>query len=156
MILLILEGKSILDRYFYICRSGEKSVIHLEVIVVGEYTQITCFEITKRENCSFMTEYAPTSQSVEFVYQKDSKGNSQLWRKWHQDALTLIGNKCPPDDFIKIMTKKIYGDDKDVVILSRTDPYSAFMRIKELCKGKDFNIKISIENEKKSLLVMVC
>lgn len=103
-----------------------------------------------------MTEYAPTSQSVEFVYQKDSKGNSQLWRKWHQDALTLIGNKCPPDDFIKIMTKKIYGDDKDVVILSRTDPYSAFMRIKELCKGKDFNIKISIENEKKSLLVMVC
>lgn len=103
-----------------------------------------------------MTEYAPTDQSVEFVYRKDSKGNSQLWRKWQEDALTLLGSKCPPDEFIKIMTKKIYGEDKDVVVLSKDDPYNAFMRIKELCKEKSFNIKISIEDRSKSLLVMTC
>ena len=103
-----------------------------------------------------MAEYSPTNQSVEFIYRKDSKGNSQLWRKWQEDVLLLLGSKCPPDEFIKIMTKKIYGYDKDVVILSKDDPYNAFMRIKELCKGKDFNIKISVEDSKKSLLVMTC
>jgi hypothetical protein len=52
------------------------------------------------------------------------------------------------------MTKKIFGEDKELVVLEKQDPYNALMNIKEYCKNKKFQIKISIEDQQnKSLLI---
>jgi tRNA A58 N-methylase Trm61 len=55
------------------------------------------------------------------------------------------------------MTRKIYGEDKDLVVLDKQDPYNAVMNIKEHCKNKNFQIKISIsssENNQSLLIAM--
>lgn len=102
-----------------------------------------------------LLEYAPTDKSMEFVYLKDSEGNDVPWRTWQAEAIELITKKCTPDEFLKIMTKKIYGEDKNIIILDKKDPYNALMNIKEHCKNKNFEIKISISSEGKSLLIAI-
>jgi hypothetical protein len=101
-----------------------------------------------------VVEYAPIGASQELVYRESSKG-TQLWKKWQEDVLKLIEAKVPADDFLKIMTKKIYGEDKNIIILDKKDPYNALMNIKEHCKNKNFEIKISISSEGKSLLIAI-
>jgi hypothetical protein len=101
-----------------------------------------------------LLEYAPTDKSMELVSLKDSKGNDVLWRSWQAEAIDLIIAKCTADQFLKIMTKKIFGEDKELVVLEKQDPYNALMNIKEYCKNKKFQIKISIEDQQnKSLLI---
>ncbi len=102
-----------------------------------------------------LLEYAPTDKSVGFVYLPNSKGEDVLWRVWQKEALDLICGKCAPDEFLKIMTRKIYGEDKDIVVLDKKDPYNALMNIKEHCKNKNFQIKISVSSEGGSLLIAV-
>jgi hypothetical protein len=101
-----------------------------------------------------LLEYTPIDKSMEFVYLKDSRGNDVPWRAWQAEALRLITKKITPDLFLKIMTKNIFGEEKELVVLDKQDPYNALMTIKQLCKDKKFKITISVSEEKQNSLLV--